>query len=264
MRNRFLAGRARLAAACTLALLLGLAACNRQETVQGECGQMYGADVCVWGELSGGSLQGFGATIPVAAIENAPDDMEMVWPPVANAILTLPEPVRNTTGFQTLTVYWEAHGHPPGPYLTPHFDFHFYGLSRQDIEAIDCADAGKPAQLAAGYELPDTDIPGLGMLVGLCVPKMGMHSLPAAELHAADLFEKTMIVGYYRAAPIFVEPMITRATLMQKQGFTMAIPSVPGQPAGTRYPTSFRADYDSTGQAYRFVFSDFTPAAGRQ
>lgn len=253
----------RLAAIGTVSLAAGLAACagaEKSEVVQGECGTVYGAEVCTWGEMTGGTLASFGATIPAGAFENAPDDMEMVWPPVANAILTLPEQVRTATGLQTLTVYWEAHGHPPGPYLTPHFDFHFYGMSRDEIAGIDCADASKPAELPATYELPDVDIPGLGMLPGLCVPSMGMHSLPAEELHGTDLFEKTMIVGYYRAAPIFVEPMITRATLMQKQSFTMAVPAVPGQPAGTRYPTSFRADYDSTAQAYRFVFSNFTPA----
>jgi hypothetical protein len=244
-------------------LLVTLTACDRAEVVQGECGPVYGADVCVWGETSGGTVTSFGATIPLQAIANAPEDMEMVWPPVANTVLSLPEAVRAATGFQVLTVYWEAHGHPPGPYLTPHFDFHFYGISRADIEAIDCVDPSKPAQLATGYELPDTEIPGLGMLLGLCVPKMGMHSLPGDELRSTDLFQKTMIVGYYKSNPIFVEPMITRATLMEKRSFSQAIPSVPGMPAGARYPTSFRADYDSTAQAYRFVFADLTPAVGK-
>ena len=50
--------------------------------------------------------------------------------------------------------------------------------------------------------------------------------------------------------------MITRATLLERQNFALAIPDVPGKPANARYPSKFRADYDSTAQAYRFVFSD--------
>ncbi len=100
-------------------------------------------------------------------------------------------------------------------------------------------------------------IPQLGALIGLCVPKMGMHAVPGADLQAATLFQKTMLVGYYHGATIFLEPMITRATLLERRSFSLAIPDVPDRPANVRYPTRFRADFDSTAQAYRFVFTDF-------
>jgi len=155
-------------------------------------------------------------------------------------------------------VFWEPHGHPPGPYLTPHFDFHFYSVSRADVQAIDCADATKPAQLAAGYELADVTIEPIGHLVGLCVPQMGMHALPAAELVSTTPFEKTMVLGYYEGQSIFVEPMITRAALLARHSFTLDIPEIPGRPAASRYPRKFRADYDAVGQEYTFTFHDFT------
>ena len=241
-------------------LVMGLAACSRQQTVQGECRPVNGANVCAWGGMSGGQLVAFGVTVPVRSADSAPAEAPMVWPPVALATIPLPEAVKSATGFDNLTVFWEPHGHPPGPYLVPHFDFHFNTIP---VAAIDCADSTKPARLPAAYEMPDMNIPQIGNLIGLCVPGMGMHSLPGAELRATTLFQKTMVVGYYHGQPIFVEPMITRATLLERRGFPLAIPDVPDRPANTRYPTQFRADYDSTAQAYRFVFSDFTGAGGR-
>ncbi|HET7791565.1 MAG TPA: hypothetical protein VFK78_12290 [Gemmatimonadales bacterium] len=236
------------------ALLLASIGCNRRQTVAGECRAVHGAQVCTWGETMAGQVVAFGATIPVMVADSAPADMKMAWPPVADAVIPLPAAVAQGTGFSEMTIFWEPHGHPPGAYLTPHFDFHFYGVPAAAVDAIDCADSTKPAALAAGYALPDADIPGVGHLVGICVPKMGMHALPAAELASANIFEKTMVVGYYHASPIFVEPMITQATLAARKSFTLPLLDVPGRPAGTKYPTSFRADYDSTAKAYRFVF----------
>jgi hypothetical protein len=259
--SHYLGGR--LAMTSLGVLVIGVAACGRRQIVQGECHSVHGADVCVWGEKLGNTLVAFGATIPVAAIENAPAEVPMVWPPVALGNIPLPAEVSSATGFQQFDVFWEAHGHPPDPYLVPHFDFHFYTIPAGEVEAIDCADSTKPAQLPTAYELPDVSIPQLGDLIGLCVPKMGMHALVGTELHSPTPFHQTMIVGYYRGHPIFLEPMVARKTLLERRSFRMDIPDVPDRPANVRYPKRFRADYDSTAQAYRFVFSDFGSAAAR-
>jgi len=87
------------------------------------------------------------------------------------------------------------------------------------------------------------------------VPGMGMHAVPAADLRSATAFEKDMIVGYYHARPIFLEPMISRATLLERRSFSLEVPSVPGAPAGVGAPTAFRAVYDRGAQAYRFAFA---------
>ncbi len=238
-------------------LFIGLAACSGPQLIQGDCRPVHGGDICVWAEMSGSTPVSFGATVPIRSIEGAPADAPMTWPPVAVATVPLPDALKAATALEVMTVYWEPHGHPPGPYLTPHFDFHFNNVSAATLDAIDCTDLTKPASLPAAYESPDVDAgPPLGTLVGLCVPKMGMHALPSAELQAGALFQKTMIVGYYKGQSIFVEPMITRATLLERKNFTLAIPDVPGKPANARYPTKFRADYDGAAQAYRFVFSD--------
>lgn len=237
------------------ALALGIAACSRERLVQGECRPVHGASVCAWDRMSGSNLIAFGITVPMRAIDSAPVDLPMVWPPATVATIPLSQAVRTASGFDNVTIFWEPHGHPPGPYLVPHFDFHFNTISAADLRAIDCADSTKPAQLPASYEMTDVDIPGLGTLIGLCVPTMGMHALPSSELHATTPFEKTMVVGYYRGQPIFIEPMITSAALLARHSFPLAVPQIPGGQPNVRYPAGFVAEYDSTAQAFRFTFS---------
>jgi len=252
------AGTISIAAALTVLPVVGCGSSAPQtRTVQGQCEDFYGTDICPWATLNGAdSLIEFGITIPLAAIELAPDDMEMVWPPAVGAIINLPTEVSAAVGADHLTAYWEPHGHPPGPYLTPHFDFHFYVVSHSTREAIDCAAPRMPGELPAGYRLVDVEIPGVGILEGFCVPAMGMHALLASELESDALFEGTMVAGYTDGgAPLFFEPMVTREMLMRRQSFELPMPAVSGVPEGVRYPRRFLAEYDAATEAYRFIFS---------
>jgi hypothetical protein len=233
----------------------GLAACSGEQVVQGECQDMFGGDLCTWGTVAGEEVIEFGATVPLASVENAPAEGEMVFPPPFVAVVALPDEVANATGFNHLGVNWEPHGHPPALFLTPHFDFHFYTIDPERVQAIDCADSSKPAQIPAQYALPDMDIPGIGELKGLCVPTMGMHAMLEHELEETDLFGASMIVGYYQKNLIFLEPMIAKAKLLEAKSFPMDIPAAPDAGANVRWPTRFEAVYDTESRAYRFVFS---------
>lgn len=245
----------------------GLSACAKDApvvAVNGECADVYHAQVCTWARTKGDSVVDVGAIVPVASIENAPLDAPPAWPPASAAVLPLPAAVQQKTGLTHLTMYWESMGHPPGPYLTPHFDFHFYSVRQDERSAMDCADLSKPSALPSLYSLPDVALPppmakmtGVNTLVGLCVPQMGMHALPAAALADTNPMRATMVIGYYKGKPIFVEPMVSRAMLMEKKAFDLPIPSIPGM--RDNYPRSFRAEYDAQQKAYRFVFSDFGP-----
>jgi hypothetical protein len=225
-------------------------------TVEGECADVYGGQVCTWATIDATDrVTEFGATIPLATIEGAPAEMEMAWPPLAQASLALPEAVRAATGMQHFTVNWEAGGHPPGPYLTPHFDFHFYSIPATERMAIDCTDTTKPATLPVGYALEDPEVPGLGVLVGTCVPQMGMHSLPADEMGSTEVFSATMVMGYYRGKPIFVEPMLARAKLLERASFELPMPTIEGAPADAVPPKGMVATYDAEANAYRIAFA---------
>jgi hypothetical protein len=233
--------------------------------VQGGCGDAHGADVCTWATLDGDELVTVGALIPLASIDQAPAEVAMTWPPATSAVVDLPEAAAGSVGMSHLTMYWEPMGHMPVTFMTPHFDFHFYLVPRGDRLAIDCSNTAKPATLPAGYGLPDEQLPpelvaltGVETLVGVCVPEMGMHALLAAEMEVQEPFSGTMVVGYYDRRPIFLEPMISRATLLARRSFELPVPEVPGLTG--RQPTVFRADYDAELDAYRFEFSGFRQA----
>ncbi|HXY30635.1 MAG TPA: hypothetical protein VEI06_07975 [Gemmatimonadaceae bacterium] len=245
-------------------LALGASGCAKKvEVVKGSCSTVYGGEVCTWGRMSGGELVAFGATIPLSTVSGVPKNQPMTWPPVADATISFPVEVQRATGFSNLTVYGEAMGHPPRPFLTPHFDFHFYTASMADIAAMSCADSSKPANMPVGYKLYDEEIPGVGVLIGTCVPNMGMHAFNAPEFEDTATFARTMIVGYYHGKPIFVEPMVSVASLLEKRDFSLAIPHVPDQPPNARYPRSFQATFDSAAASYHFIFTDFGGASAQ-
>ncbi len=234
--------------------------------VQGDCGAVFKGQICTWSRTKGDSVVDAGAVVPVSSIEGAPADAQMAWPPVAEAKLKLPAAVQAKTGFTQLTVFWEPMGHPPAPFMTPHFDFHFYLVPPGEEMTYDCKDLTKPANLPAAYTLPDMELPpdmakmiGVSTLVGVCVPNMGMHSLPISEMERKDTFTGDMVIGYYQGKPIFIEPMLTKAMLMEKKSFDLTIPTVPG--LGGNYPRAFHAEYDEKQQSYRFIFSGFAPGA---
>lgn len=232
-----------------------LAARGGERNLTGACGTVFDAQVCTWGVVRDGKVAEFGATVPLAAIQNAPMEGEMVFPPRPAAVIPLPAEVVAATGFNHLGINWEMHGHPPALFLTPHFDFHFYTIDPTSVEAIDCTDSEKPTHIPASYSLPDLDIPGLGTLVGLCVPHMGMHGMPTDEVSETDPFGASMLIGYYGKDLVFLEPMISQAKLAEEHTFTMDVPALPSANAAVRWPAAFRAEYDTEKQTYRLVFS---------
>ena len=253
-----------VAVATIAALLTGCAARDVPIVeVAGGCATVYGGEICTWSRMQGDQVVDLGATVPITSIENAPAELHlMAWPPEMAAAIALPEAVVASTGMRELTIHWEAMGHPPGPYLTPHFDFHFYSIPSAERMAIDCVDTTKPTTIPDGYTLPDIALPpemaqaiGVSELLGLCVPQMGMHAVLTAEMESASPFRGTMVVGYTKGKPIFMEPMVTKAMLMEKASFDLAVPVVPGMSPAA--PRTFRAEYDEQTSAYRFTFSGF-------
>jgi hypothetical protein len=237
-------------------ILVGVASAfaRPRRYTQGPCGSMFGAKVCTFYQAKAGQVSEFGMSVPLAAIQEASSNPPMVRPPKPVVSVPFAPAVEKQTGFTFANIYWHAHGHPPGAYMTPHFDFHFYFIPEQRLKDIDCKDASKPQTLPAGYALPDVNVPAHGEVVGLCVPAMGMHAIPDADLARTTPWEASLVVGYYAGKPIFIEPMVTRARLLKERKFSLAVPQIEKAP-GVRYPTRFRAVYLPKSKTYDLIFS---------
>ncbi len=89
------------------------------------------------------------------------------------------------------------------------------------------------------------------------MPLMGMHAISADDADATEAFGASMLVGYYGGEPIFFEPMVSRALLLERSDFTLSMPIVEGLPEGVRYPSSMRAEYDGERSEYRLIATGF-------
>lgn len=82
------------------AVLLALAAVGARTGEEplaqatGGCADVFKAQVCTWAKTKGNTLVEAGAVVPLASIENAPAEQPMAWPPVAAAVIDMPEAVR--------------------------------------------------------------------------------------------------------------------------------------------------------------------------
>jgi hypothetical protein len=224
------------------------------ERIDGECGTVHGGDICTWAKTTDGNLAAFGATVPLGLVENAPLDEEMIFPPTTLARIPVPAVVTEQTGVDHLGINWEVAGHPPPTFFTPHYDFHFYTQSGDDIEAIDCSDLSKPEVPPEGYILPDIEIPNMGELIGLCVPHMGMHAVAEDDYNAEGLFSATMITGYYQKKTIFTEPMIARDYLLARESFSLDLPALPDPDEFPSWPVAFKAIYDADADAFHLTY----------
>ncbi len=256
--------------AVVVALLSWGPTSSDQRVSMGETVSLYDGPIATWARLgSDGEIREVGLTIALAAVENAPVDPHDAGDehghvhsePSVQA--EFPAAVKSATYFDHVSVDFVPNGHPPEPYLLPHFDIHFYGISTPAQLAIDCRDGTTPeaSLLPANYIVVTSD--GTPEGPADCVPAMGQHAadITSPELHPAsgETFTKAMILGYYRGEFVFFEPMITRDYLLRRQSFEMAVPNAYQPGNWTQYPTSFRGLYNPDDDTYQLIWSDFEP-----
>ena len=189
-------------------------------------------------------------------------------------------PKAHGTPFKFVEMNWNPAGHDPeGVYQdVPHFDFHFYTISKAERDAIvptDSQYAAKANALPAKEFVPQFAImlaPPGAKPSDVAVPKMGVHwvDVRAAELQkllgkpeAYKPFAATFIHGSWNSKLIFWEPMITRAHIVEKK--TATDPAVRDQliPIGMPskyqkagyYPNAYRITWDAQAKEYRVALT---------
>ena len=185
--------------------------------------------------------------IPMAEIEDA------IRHPSKVIDFDLPDSVRGGSLIQHVSIDWNRHGHDPEKvYGKPHFDFHFFFVDGAKVASINCSDqTAIPEELVpAGYVLPPLDAPDS------CVPNMGYHAVPVADLQPSHAFTETPIYGYYQGQFIFFEPMMTREFLMQGKSINYPIQypaSFLKQSKKMFMPTLFKMEFSPKEDAYRIT-----------
>lgn len=203
----------------------------------------------------GGELAAIGVVLTAAALEDLPGAA-----PGSHGRVPyhLPMPVAGPkTVVDHVVVDWEAVGHPPAKvYDVPHFDFHFYLVSREEVDKVAFQgpdESASPAQqppaewLPAGYVLP----PGTAM------PKMGAHAInPGGAEFQQQPFAATFIYGYYDKQQIFIEPMVSLAYLQSQPDFSAPVSRPASYSRAGSYPSSYRVAFDAARQVYEITLEE--------
>ena len=190
-------------------------------------------------------------------------------------------PAGNKTPFTFVELNWNPAGHEPdGVYEgVPHFDFHFYTITKAEREGIvptdpdfaKKADNVPPAEYVPPFNVP-LGPPGAPPSK-VAVPMMGVHwsDVRSPELQklmgkpdAYKPFTATFIHGSWNGRFHFWEPMITRAHILEKKTTTdpavrdqllpLPLPGkyqVPGY-----YPAAYRITWDAPTKEYRIALTD--------
>ena len=183
--------------------------------------------------------------------------------------------------FTFVELNWNPSGHEPaGVYEgVPHFDFHFYTVSKAVRESID---PKHPDYAAKANDVPTGDyVPAFNAALGppgakpadMAVPMMGVHwvDVRSAELQnllgkpeAYRPFTATFIHGSWDGRFHFWEPMITRAHIVAKREAAdpavrdeiIPIPTPKQYHVPGWYPTAYRITWDGAKQEYRVALTN--------
>jgi hypothetical protein len=156
-----------------------------------------------------------------------------------------------------VVINWESTGHPPPKvYDVPHFDFHFYLVSRAEqmqVRFKTDSESGDPRQqppaelLPAGYVVPP----------GTAVSRMGVHAIdPASPEFREQPFTATFIYGYYNKQLTFIEPMASLAFLQSKPTYSAQVARPASYSKAGAYPSSYSIKYDEGRKSYEVTLAD--------
>ena len=182
--------------------------------------------------------------------------------------------------FRFVELNWNPNGHEPdGVYQdVPHFDFHFYTISKAERETIVPSD---PSFTDRANDIPTGDyVPEFNAALGppgakpaaIAVPMMGVHWVDVRSAGLQKLlgkpdawqpFTATFIHGSWACRYIFWEPMITRAHIVAKKTTSdesvrdqlIPIPTPKRYHVPGYYPNAYRITWDPQAREYRIALT---------
>lgn len=264
------------------ALLLALAAaaprsgsaceeCQRAKSIAiGETRRVGNGVAYSWVKLNdAGKPLALGLTLTESALTGLADAVPAGMKDMPEDTLALPKEAA-ATPFDHIGLNWNPKGHwPNGIYVVPHFDFHFYTLTRQERKQITatgadlarCRRQPAAALIPAGYiYAPDSEL-----------PEMGAHWVdPTSPEFQGQRFTRTFLYGSYNGRIAFFEPMITKAFLESHPDETHPIKLPAAYPASGYYPASYTVKHDPVRHEYVIALGGMTkreasiPVATRQ
>jgi hypothetical protein len=207
----------------------------------------YGAEVPLGNDNARSfvTIQPYGQPISIgielgeSALDNLPantkseNSFELPLPAQAKAI-----------GVDHIEIDWNPFGHPPEAiYGLPHFDFHFYYISKEEQSSVI---PGPDTVTVPAKYVPKDYVNGV-----VAVPDMGVHwtDSTSSEYHGLP-FTTTFIYGFYHGEMTFVEPMVTKAFLESHPDFFAFIKQPVSFQHHNFYPTSYKVQYDASKHVY--------------
>lgn len=165
----------------------------------------------------------------------------------------------NPTHYRFLEYDWNPAGHPPpGVYGVPHFDWHFYTMPEDEVEAI----TFDPDPTL----LPDVQRPPGYVPDRVVVPGMGLHWFDStAPEWSGGSFSHTFIYGSYEGDLTFGEPMVTKAFLEKEyEEVRTAVATPEAFPEAGWYPTEYVVRYLGSQDAYAVTLESFERFPGAE
>lgn len=230
---------------CLSLFLICMNSCKKDDDINRGAQTIYGEEIAVGQGIAQsfiltneqGDPEKIGFTFSAATLDNLP---------MHSAMFEIPVPKGNNTMVDHISFDFNAHGHePPGIYDVPHFDIHFYNISKAEREAISNTSPKMEILPSSEYiPLDYAPIPGGD-------PKMGKHwtDTTGNEFHG-KAFDKTFIYGSYDGQFIFHEAMTALSYLRTKPNVTMDIKQQPKVQVGGFYPRKFSILFDEQKQLY--------------
>ena len=233
--------------------------------------------------MSESAMEGLPAPVAMPAMTMPADASKNPHQHEGSTVHLLTMPSQNPTPYQFVELDWNPGGHEPaGVYDIPHFDFHFYVVSREVRASIVPTDPQYAQQAAslpgAEFRAPfyiDAATAAGAPAGAVAVPQMGLHWLDvrSPELQrmtghpeAFKPFTKTFIYGSWNGQFIFDEPMITRAYIMAKRDASdpavrneiVPVPTAQRYSPAGFYPSAYRIAYDARAREYRIALTQLS------